>query len=694
MGEKMSDITEVDIVKIINSVIKELKKDTTKNNSIKNKSTAETLKSTAIKQKSIVKSTSIISNHLKYFIEVPQEKIIKEEPTRRILVNAGPGTGKTYTLIQKIIYMISVQDISPDDIMILCFSRAAVAVIRERLEDAENQGMIGFEWRALEVRTFDSFATWTIAYIQKEAPGLLPRGFKLGLLNYDERIQQIIQLFNKPELKNSFSELKHFIVDEVQDLVDLRAELVLSILSLLPKKCGFTLMGDSCQSIYDYQVQNDNNSKMNSEAFYEEFFRKFYMASNYSLTVNHRQNNDRIAQQYRNMILQGDLAGCDQYIKQIDKGLKTVPLRSTNAIIKKCSQNECSLGILTRKNGQALLISKWLRGQKISHQVLSSTRANTLGDWLAEIFMNYSDQTIDENRFEDAFENIYTGDYEPYWNAIISTQIDKSKSVYNMEDILIGILNNAKDPLLFDSVEGTSDSITVSTIHKAKGREFDYVLVDPTVFEDDDYYNNDLAEHKVRYVALTRYKEAFAKISLDARRLADLTYISSSKGDDNRAFQKKYSYNTGKPYLYSMAVGRDGDIKTESFAYNVSTQNYIEKYIKHGTELKMIKCCLNSNNTSKFNYKVVYELSETRNLDMCYTTDSFNRAIDLAIRQVKNLGCTIYGRLYPMGFMGVRVDKVCTYVGVFHGELKGVKRFGNMCIWRGFTVTGLGRTYF
>lgn len=48
---------------------------------------------------------------------------------------AGPGTGKTYTIIRKIAYMISVKKIPPDDILILTFTRAAAAELRNRLKN-------------------------------------------------------------------------------------------------------------------------------------------------------------------------------------------------------------------------------------------------------------------------------------------------------------------------------------------------------------------------------------------------------------------------------------------------------------------------------------------------------------------------------------------------------------------------------
>ena len=69
------------------------------------------------------------------FIEVSQENVIKSDITEHTLINAGPGTGKTWTLIEKLIYMVEEKEIDPEGILVLCFSRAAV-VIEQRLQAA------------------------------------------------------------------------------------------------------------------------------------------------------------------------------------------------------------------------------------------------------------------------------------------------------------------------------------------------------------------------------------------------------------------------------------------------------------------------------------------------------------------------------------------------------------------------------
>ena len=113
------------------------------------------------------------------FVETTQNEIIEAEPAERSIVNAGPGTGKTWTLIEKIIHMINEEQAKAENILVLCFSRSAVEVIRSRLDDAAKIGRVGYEWQEVEVRTFDSFCTYMLAWVQDNHTDLLPKHFLL-----------------------------------------------------------------------------------------------------------------------------------------------------------------------------------------------------------------------------------------------------------------------------------------------------------------------------------------------------------------------------------------------------------------------------------------------------------------------------------------------------------------------------------
>jgi len=51
-----------------------------------------------------------------------------------VLVDAGPGTGKTKTLIRRVQYLVQEQNVSPNNILVLTFSNEAAAELQERVQ--------------------------------------------------------------------------------------------------------------------------------------------------------------------------------------------------------------------------------------------------------------------------------------------------------------------------------------------------------------------------------------------------------------------------------------------------------------------------------------------------------------------------------------------------------------------------------
>ena len=74
------------------------------------------------------------------------------------LVSAAAGTGKTHTLAGRLTRLIEREGLSAgDDVLVLSFSRAAVAELRRRI------GGLAGDARYVGVATFDSFATRILA---------------------------------------------------------------------------------------------------------------------------------------------------------------------------------------------------------------------------------------------------------------------------------------------------------------------------------------------------------------------------------------------------------------------------------------------------------------------------------------------------------------------------------------------------
>ncbi len=619
------------------------------------------------------------------FREATQDEIIEAEPAERSIVNAGPGTGKTWTLIEKIIHMVNGEQAKPENILVLCFSRSAVEVVRSRLSDAAETGRIGYEWQDVDVRTFDSFSTYMLAWVQDNHKDLLPKHFLLEAYDYDQRIKVATSIFKKK--KDMLADYEHIIVDEVQDLVGSRAELVLAMLKGLPDTCGFTILGDSCQALYDYMAEGDP-AIMSSEQFYQDIFKSFPNANYYALTENHRQGDTfgKMTVPYRKAILTGSAqdrvsAASDLFARIPRMSVKLTKFSRSDAL-RYVGQGE-TLGILTRTNGQALQISAWLQNADVPHALHRGLGSPTLGDWIACIFCDYENESIDETSFVAKHLVLFPeAGYETArmrWMALASTQHGEARSRYEVADLLKGLLRNAKEPILYESGTGTKRSITVSNIHRAKGKEFDSVIVIDDVIEamaDPD--TEDLLEHKVCYVALTRPKKKVERAEITKKD----KHIYITRNDD----QSKRCAKAGgfKRYISHFEVGSDADLDLRSLAADNKLQQYIRKNVHSGMRLKLLKC---PEGTKPYvAYRIVLEDNEK--LVLGYTSKSFARELEKAIQHIKNMKCAVYYEVYPHAFCDVYVHNITTCVSGMAPVPTGAKTFGDVSIWSGITITG------
>ena len=501
--------------------------------------------------------------------------------------------------------------------------------------------------------------------------------------SYDERIFKAISILKNDKTLFEHYENGHVIVDEVQDLVGARAEMVIELLKILPKTCGFTLLGDSCQALYDYLAVNDSGI-MSSEKFYATLFATFPKANYYSLTENHRQTNnlESLTTLYREKILTGieyerrsELNNVKSKILSIDVNFKELSQNDIEAFLK-----QGTLGILTRTNGQALQISSWLRKNDISHTLQRSARNSNFASWIAKIFYDYENLTIDEKSFIKRHLQIYPDiDKEiasNRWNAIVSS-MNEIKKHYDVEKILRSIANNARDAILFENGDRRENLVTVSNIHRAKGKEFDSVILTDDVI---DVKDEDILEHKVCYVGLTRAKKMIKSANIGKQ------YIYIIPNENRRCFK---SVKFKKIFLHQFEVGIYGDIDLYSLGINTEVQHFIANDLKSDTSVKLIKC---PENTRKYvTYKVVVE--EPRYIILGYTDKIFAIEIERALKKIFNLPphLDVFFSHYPNEFFDIYIDEIITCISSANIDVPAAKVFGNMKIWYGFSITGFAK---
>ena len=68
-----------------------------------------------------------------------QREVISASQDEKIMVNAPPGTGKTYSVAKKIEYIYENKKCSLNDVLVICFSRSAVKEIKNKLKIPEQE---------------------------------------------------------------------------------------------------------------------------------------------------------------------------------------------------------------------------------------------------------------------------------------------------------------------------------------------------------------------------------------------------------------------------------------------------------------------------------------------------------------------------------------------------------------------------
>lgn len=529
----------------------------------------------------------IPSNIFDYFEQVEQKEIITVSPSDVIFVDAGPGTGKTYTLIQKINYLVKEYEVEPESILVLCFTNAAVDEIRDRLYEFIREG--GHRGLAnVDIRTFHSFAWWLIGQANESFTEDGWQRVSMGNLSYDESLRIATQIVRKFS-SQVFESWGHFIVDEVQDLTNNLARFVLHIVNAcLNAKCGITVLGDSCQAIYDY-TQEGTNNPLTSEEFYKALFRKFYGIARFvRLSVNHRQSDELInmTSKFRESILNQSLIQMTAEVSRVLNSVKYISKTALEIQEDELMQlsNSGKICLLFRNNGQTLKMSSTLRKRGIRHILNAFETHQNFALWIAEVFYQYKNLTISYDKFELTYEKAISKNKdisaETIWKRIQKLMHSQNDSL-QVSDLLQAIINSKIDDSIFRTKN--DGNIIVSNIHRAKGREYECVIVDANFPETLISNQREIGEYKTMYVAVTRPKKSLLTASFSKTEdLRLITIYNSQRKRWGKIADKKIKY-------FEVNSSLDIDVNT----YLTCDQSYLLG-IKEGDPIEL-KRVLGSN---------------------------------------------------------------------------------------------------
>lgn len=506
------------------------------------------------------------------FKTVEQDFVINADTNKSFLINAGPGTGKTYALIQRIAYLVS-KDVDPDGIVVLSFTTAVEKEIQKRLkqliaESSDNKRELANTF----VRTYHKLAWWLLkqANANFDEDEWEPVNLSFGNMDYEEGLIKATDLINDHD--DIVSGWQYLIVDEIQDINNGKAYFVLALVkACLKYNVPVMLLGDSCQAIYNYLSDDclSCSNNMSSDEFYREIMKLLKnKAEMVSFGINHRQKNDlQISNELiRTAILKEDPNECHSCIREYNFDVKKINLNKINDFV---SQNpDKTICFMERANIETKILSAKLHDLGIDHRCVLDVSKDLLPKWFGYIFSGYDKEAISKNEFT-SLVNVNIADkkidIDKAW-SLLQDAVDTSSEIITFSDLARVFLKNKFD---MDCFKEEEQKISVSNVHRAKGLEFDIVIMDENLSKIS--YRDILDESKVFYVGITRPKENLLYLDTDI-------YWKRKKGDKTSRIIKKTRINDEWQYAYIVVQNNlsrnQMDVSPENFIFEDEAEMY------------------------------------------------------------------------------------------------------------------------
>ena len=413
-----------------------------------------------------------------------QKEIIDDEKSQYISVLAGPGSGKTRVLVHKLASLLLLEDIKSEQLLMLTFSRLAAREFKSRLVD-----LIGDAASYVDIKTFHSYCFDL-----------------LGKVGNEDEFDTIVKVASAKIAEGEVEEEKItksvLVIDEAQDIDEDEYNLLQALIHRNPEM-KVIAVGDDDQNIYEFR---------GSDAKYLSSLIIDYGATKYEMVENYRSKKAIVALANRfargiksrikseNIVSMSSESGHVSLVRYASKELE-IPL--CNDLLSRRPKGKTA--VLTISNESALKANGILNKRGISCKLIQSDDGLDLYNLLefryfVSLLEKCASPIIDDASWNSAKESLKkyasTSALLPKVLAIIETFEQENKHKYRND-----FLTYLSESSFADFESAKENQILISTIHKAKGREFDnvFLLIDSKQIGPDE-------EKRRIYVGLTRAK--------------------------------------------------------------------------------------------------------------------------------------------------------------------------------------------
>lgn len=415
-----------------------------------------------------------------------QMDLISDKASRCIVVAAGPGSGKTRVLVHKLASLLLLEDVKHEQLLMLTFSRAAATEFKQRLME-----LIGNAAHFVEIKTFHSYSF-----------DLLGR---VGNLEDSKNVvSRASEMICQGEVEPNRIGKTVLVIDEAQDMGAGEYALVRALMTN-NEDMRVIAVGDDDQNIYEFRGADSDymyRLAQESDGVLVE------MTENYRSARQPVEFANGFLKNIRNRIKTSPIISMRE-----EKGWVEVTRYQSEYMYRPLVENliqhtdNGTSCVLTQTNEEAVILMGLLRKQGINCKLIQSM--DGLRFWnMAEMryFLMYIEKRIktpliSDELWNDARQSTFSTYDRSHSLMYVKRCIDQFEHTSRVK-----YFSDFKDFVFESSVEDFCDvsgtDVVVSTIHKAKGREFDdvYMLVSDSYVKDD---------HLMRryYVGMTRAKK-------------------------------------------------------------------------------------------------------------------------------------------------------------------------------------------
>lgn len=406
-----------------------------------------------------------------------QLEIINDRDSRYIVVAAGPGSGKTRVLVHKLASLLLLEDVKHEQLLMLTFSRAAATEFKKRLIE-----LVGNAAHFVDIKTFHSYSFDLL-------------GKQGSLEEADSVVQRAAEMIERGEVENSKIAKTVLVIDEAQDMGPDDYRLVQALMQR-NEEMRVIAVGDDDQNIYAFR---GSNSKYLQSLVSDHGAVLYEMIDNYRSTQDIVNYANQFVQRIPNRMKHTPIKAVASY-KGVVKNIPVGSIFSVNGLAIKGTT-----AVLTRTNEQALQVAYQLKQQGIRAILVQADNSFRFIN-LAEVryFVKHvgNDGSVISDEIwqaakERTCQTYATSKLLPAMKRFWEEYEQINRIIYRSDLRQFLLESEVED---FVSLDG--NCVFVSTIHKAKGREFDTVHL--FVHETNNTKPEDL---RTIYVGLTRARQ-------------------------------------------------------------------------------------------------------------------------------------------------------------------------------------------